>query len=278
MDEYDKNIDSLKNFEVDFKTSENELWAQIEKATIDKPKSKTYNLNWVRYAVAASIALLLGIGLFMRLYTIELATQKAEQMSFELPDGSSVILNAASLASYHPYWWNFNREIKLNGEAFFKVAKGEKFSVISEEGTTSVLGTSFNVFARENTYRVFCKTGKVSVSSNKFDIKYQIIPGELAVIDNLNKSGSKKSTDERDYLAWTYNKFSFTNASLVAVFNELERQYNIQIEYNIALENLKFGAYFEKPEKVEEALELIAMQFNLNIEKTANNQFKVLEK
>jgi ferric-dicitrate binding protein FerR (iron transport regulator) len=283
MSEYDENIDFFKNLEADFKTSEEDLWNKIDTKTQEvkeireEKKTVVYQLNPSYYAVAASLAILLSIGLFLRFYTINLEANKGEQLTYELPDGSKVLLNAASTASYKPYWWNFKRELKLSGEAFFQVAKGEKFSVISVEGTTTVLGTSFNIFARDQKYKVFCKTGKVSVSSNKHNIHYLLSPGELAQIDNSKKSGSKKSTNERDYLAWTYNKFSFTNAPLSSVFKELERQYNIQIEYNDQIANLHFGAYFDKPDHVNDALDLVTMQFRLKFEKTGNRTYRINE-
>jgi ferric-dicitrate binding protein FerR (iron transport regulator) len=275
MTEYDKNIDFFKNLEADFKTSEEDLWAKIEEKTQKASKPKSIQLHWAKYAVAASLILLLGIGSFLRFYTVELVVDNGQQLSHELPDGSQIKLNAATVASYQPYWWNFKREIKLSGEAFFEVAKGEKFSVTSEEATTSVLGTSFNIFARDKEYQVYCKTGKVSVSSNKYDINYKLIPGDLAIIDNANMAGSKKSTDERDYLAWTFNKFSFTNAPLSAVFIEMERQYNIQIDFNPAIANYTFGAYFEKPETAVEAIDLICVQFQLNFEETKERKYKI---
>jgi len=276
MENYDKNIDSFNKLEPDFEWSQDDIWSRIEKKTTAKSETKTFKLNRSIWAVAASIIILLSIGLFMRFYSVDIQSMKGEQFSHELPDGSIIQLNAATSLSYHPYWWNFDRSIEFSGEAFFKVEKGKSFTVISEEAQTTVLGTSFNIYARENDYEVFCKTGKVRVESNKYDIKYLIHPGELAIIDNNKKSGSKRAIDERDFLAWTENKFSFTDTPLSQVFAEYERQYNIDIQFDDKIAALKFGAYFEKPSDAEQALDLIAMQFHLKFEKTGNKQFKVI--
>lgn len=278
MENYDKNIDSFNQLKPDFELSNNDLWAKIEGKTIAKSEPKTYKLNRTTLTMAASIIILLSIGLLMRFYTVDIQSLKGEQFSYELPDGSIIQLNAATSLSYHPYWWNFDRSIEFSGEAFFKVEKGKSFTVISEEAQTTVLGTSFNIFARENKYEVFCKTGKVRVESNKYDIKYLIRPGELAIIDNSKKSGSKRAIDERDFLAWTQNKFSFTDAPLSQVFAEYERQYNVDIQFDPKIAALKFGAYFEKPSNAEQALDLIAMQFHLTFEKTGNGKYLIKKK
>lgn len=275
MENYDKNIDFFKHLEADFEKSEHDLWAGIQEKTSSKKESKSFQLRWLKYAVAASVVILAALTLFLRLYTTEIVVPKGQQLSYHLPDGSAVQLNAQSMISFQPYWWRLNREVHLRGEAFFEVTKGEKFTVLSEEGTTSVLGTSFNIYARNNTYEVYCKTGKVKVASTKHDIKYQLTAGNLAIIDNKHLAGSKKNTNERDYISWTQNKFSFTDTPLQSVFEEMERQYNIQIDYNEEVAALKFGAYFVKPQQADQALELVCMQFQLNFEKTATQQYKI---
>ncbi|NPD47175.1 FecR family protein [Methanococcoides sp. SA1] len=275
MIEYDKNIDSFKNLENDFATSDDALWAKIDEKTILKKESKTIKLGWKSYGIAASIAILVGMTMFLKLYSIDIIASKGQHISHELPDGSMVQLNAASSIHYKPYWWNMEREVELSGEAFFEVEKGESFTVISEEGKTTVLGTSFNIFARDSEYQVYCKSGKVEVASNKYDIHYRIIAGELALIDNLAKSGMKKQMNARDYTSWIDHKFSFTNEPLTKVFQELERQYNIHIDYSEDLSALKYGAYFERPQHPDLALDLICIQFQLNFEETANGYYKV---
>ena len=103
-----------------------------------------------------------------------------------LPDGSIAQLNGSSTLKYHPYWWNISRNISLEGEAFFEVAKGSKFSVESKNGTTSVLGTSFNIYARSNQYEVVCVTGKVWVENATGEVSTIITPNQKAVLSIPN--------------------------------------------------------------------------------------------
>ncbi|MDA3929761.1 MAG: FecR family protein, partial [Prolixibacteraceae bacterium] len=105
--------------------SEATVWSDIEAKIEAKPSGKVSRLTsgYVRWAVAASLLVLLGIGTFMRFYKLSIETNAGEHQLVLLPDDSSVDLNAKSSISYKPYWWRFNREIKFEGEAYFEVEK-----------------------------------------------------------------------------------------------------------------------------------------------------------
>ena len=85
-------------------------------------------------------------------------------MVVTLPDNSIVTLRGGSELSYAPYWWFADRSLQFEGEAFFDVEKGSSFTVQSDNGVTQVLGTSFSIYANDENYEVFCKTGKVKSS------------------------------------------------------------------------------------------------------------------
>ena len=153
-------IDFYNNLENPFIQSDLELWEKIARRTQAKPKVKIFQLNWIRYATAATVLIIVGTTFFMWLYTETIISEKGEHLSYVLPDGSNVELNAETSLSYQPYWWDFNREVVLSGEAFFDVEKGETFKILSENGITEVVGTSFNIYSRNSDYKVFCETGK----------------------------------------------------------------------------------------------------------------------
>jgi ferric-dicitrate binding protein FerR (iron transport regulator) len=60
-----------------------------------------------------------------------------------------LILNAASKLSFNEKKWADQRALTLEGEAFFKVQKGQTFSVNTTAGVITVLGTQFNVKERK---------------------------------------------------------------------------------------------------------------------------------
>ena len=276
MEKHDKHISFYNKIETDLKQTDDELWAKIEKQTINKPKTKILKLNWLKYAAAAVVLLLAGVSLFMKFQTKTIISNKGEHLSHILPDGSVIELNAETSLSYHAYWWRFKRELEFSGEAFFEVEKGKSFTVISNEGTTQVLGTSFNIYARDNDYKVFCKTGKVKVHSTKIDIQFEIQAGELAIIDNQKEAGSKSKVNGKNFVTWKDNRFNFINEPLQNVFAELERQFNVEIICNNKNVNeFEFVGNFQKPKTIEQALDLICPSFDIVYKKLNNNKYEI---
>jgi ferric-dicitrate binding protein FerR (iron transport regulator) len=100
--------------------------------------------------IAAALLLLAGIFSLLRFYTTTKSCPAGQHLSYILPDGSSVEMNADSKITFHPLWYRFARKIDFEGEGYFEVKKSKKFEVVSESGTTEVLGTSFNIYSRDN--------------------------------------------------------------------------------------------------------------------------------
>ena len=104
--------------------------------------------KWLPMSIAASILLCCSMLYFYSVKPATYNTTIGESIQFSLPDESSVWLNAKSEISHNKDWEN-TRDIKLNGEAYFEVAKGKKFTVETPQGTVTVLGTKFNVKQRD---------------------------------------------------------------------------------------------------------------------------------
>jgi len=291
MENKDENINNRK-----YKAVEDDLFARLENPfaeTKDKIwdeifegveqsveiKSKVRVVSFTKMRIVAAVLIpIIGIAFFMRFYTKTIDCSRGEHISYILPDDSKVNLNAQTLISYKPYWWYFSRELSLEGEAFFDVKKGEKFKVVSKSGTTEVLGTSFNIYARNNNYKVFCKTGKVKVSSTDANVELIIEPGEIAVLDNKNKKGNVENVVAEDILYWKENKFNFSSKPLDDVFNVLELQYDVSIEVELNdLSDYLYTGYFVKSKSVEKSLDLICKSFNLTFVKLSNKKYKVLQ-
>ena len=134
--------------DIPYSETKAEIWNKLSDQIDLKERRSSISLKpgkrYLWYATAACVSLIIGISIFIRFYSVEMNVPGGQHLATNLPDGSKVHLNAETRLSYKPYWWRFSRELKLEGEAFFKVNKGKKFSVRSEFGTTSVSGTSFN--------------------------------------------------------------------------------------------------------------------------------------
>lgn len=240
---------------------------------IETEKTISVRFRSPYFYAAAVIILLLGLVITMRYYTTTITSQRGEHLVYALPDDSKVSINAESQLSYNPYWWFMERHVKLSGEAFFEVSKGEKFEVKSELGTTSVLGTSFNVFARSNNYKVDCFTGKVKVKSNSKE-ELILTPSYSAEILSDGSIKLSKFSDTKSEIDWINNMFSFNAVPLKEVLREVERQFNIRIEANIS-DDLIYSGNFSSERSVEETLNLLCKPFALEYEKINKKVYRL---
>ena len=190
---------------------EADVWATIEAQIDARPHGRSIFLNFAftRWAVAASIVVLLSLGSFLRFYSVKVETTTGQHLVAELPDHSKVNLNAQSSLTYFPYWWKLNRMVKLEGEGFFEVEKGRKFTVFSTKGITQVVGTSFNIFAREDIYKVTCITGSVKVKS-KLGFEVLLKPNSKAEIQSNGKISILSDIETYPEISWKKNIFLFT--------------------------------------------------------------------
>ena len=128
--------------------------------------------------------------------------------------------------------------------------KGKRFSVESKNGVTTVLGTSFNIYARDTNYEVNCLTGKVKVEVP--DGQQQIIyPNQQVKLENNQLQVSDVNADHST--DWRNQNFIFTSATLKRVFREIEIAYNVSIKIQ-GDETLVYSGSFEKLDNIEEVL------------------------
>ena len=176
--------------------------------------------------IAAAIALLFAISYFyMNSLDETISTEYAQRETVILPDASEVILNAGSEISFSKKKWDQNRNIDLEGEAFFKVAKGQKFTVSTEIGTVTVLGTQFNVEQRQGFFEVTCYEGLVSVQYDTRETRLKAGSSFIAF------NGQIIESEELETLvpSWVNDESSFRSIPLKFVLAELERQYDIEV-------------------------------------------------
>ncbi len=241
------------------------LYARIEANKNRTVKVRTLS-PWIS-RIAAMLILALGVTYFV--YTTRVTTQFAEngkRTEFLLPDNSSVTLNAGSEADYKAWNWKNNRKLQLDGEAYFKVAKGQTFDVITTMGKVTVVGTQFNVKARDNRLDVTCFEGKVRVTGNGQEIL--LTPGKSIAFENGKMLDMPD--DENLQPGWLTYETSFKSEKLASVISEMERQYNIDIDLKAKqLEGKKHTGYIPM-NNIDEALEIITTSYQLKSQKVDN--------
>jgi len=274
----DEFLNSLPEIELPYSKSKDEVWAEMM-TEIDKtkaPVNKTKRL-WVVYSLAASLVLVLASAAFMRFYSVTQYCPKGEHMSVLLPDKSRVELNANSSLSYHPYWWQFAREVKFEGEAFFNISKGNRFDIISRYGSTRILGTSFNIYTRKNNYKVTCFTGKVKVFSNLTQDEVVLYPKDYASINRNGQIELEKGINVKEKTMWRDHIFFFTGTPIQHVFEEIELQYDIRI-IKKDLSEISYTGNFKKSNSVDEILNWVCLPLGLEYSKLSSKKFIVRPK
>lgn len=205
--------------------------------------------------VAAVVAIMLaGSYFYLNSLNASFSTELAERSEVVLPDNSEIFLNADSKVSFSEKNWSENRNVDLEGEAFFKVAKGEKFTVSTENGVVSVLGTQFNVENRNGFFEVTCYEGLVSVSYNGTERKLPAGTSFVAI------NGKVQDFDDISLVqpSWLNHESSFQSIPLRYVLAEFERQFNIEVKTeNVDTEQLFTGTFNNKNIKL--ALESISI-------------------
>ena len=231
----------------DKKTSEwdkDAIWQKIKtegevEFKREKPAAKKSKLRWLIVGTAASLLLVVGYWsrymLTMDVYT----TTFAEQKVVDLPDGSVVHLNADSEIRFCRKTFDEKRLIELFGEAFFEVEEGSTFKVETDNGEVRVLGTSFNVRARENRLDVNCYSGKVGVSFNDFEDEAVLTRGDVILSRDKNILNQYKEEEASDGPDWKQGRSVFKNVRFEEVIKELERQFDIQIKVEEDISNIE---------------------------------------
>jgi len=276
--------DFFTNVEVPYSKSKDEIWDQIntdidsvdinQKDKIKVKKNRVIKPSFI-YSIAATLLILLGTFSILRYLSTTVVCPSGQHLSINLPDGSTVTMNSNSTLTYYPLWWQFSREVSLSGEAFFNVEKGKNFSVVSSLGETMVLGTSFNVFSRDDEYRVACITGKVKIISLT---KKQVIlsPDYHAEITKNGDIKVTKNNNSRYAIGWMESMFDFTSVPLHDVIGEIEHFYNVTIATNTELDYFYTG-YFSKQKPVEEVLNLLCKPFGLTFVKKSENNYEIIQ-
>ena len=250
--------------------------SQFSKASDFETFKNTYHkkpsvkgLTWIKPLLRVAGVLFLAFGLYFTVFNKDLVEERtlvSEKATVSLPDLSKVTLNADSEITYDAKTWDSKRRLNLKGEAYFKVAKGKTFDVITKSGIVTVVGTEFNVKARNDYFEVICYEGIVKVTSDS--ISRQLLAGETYRILNKRFSEDKTADSEPQ---WTKNRSSFKSIPFNEVVEELERQYSVKVAFKYTDTTRLFSGGFVH-DNLENALMSITQPMNLTFEISSPNQ------
>ncbi|MEM9830667.1 MAG: FecR domain-containing protein [Bacteroidota bacterium] len=245
------------------------IWQQVEEGLENQPKVVIMNPtrqygSWQKVAiVAAGLALFVISFLLLRDTTRIIRSEPGQQISYTLPDRSVVTLNAGSEIAFDASDWENQRRVRLVGEAFFEVEPGSRFQVVSEGGSVEVLGTSFNVYARNERLGVACYSGKVKVSATQGRAAQLLTPGSGIIVTEHEITSF--SVDIQQKVEWRTGSFIYDNVPLSEVLEELERQYNLEVELHAEIQDKNYSGQFTNDD-LTGALQMICLPMELTYE------------
>lgn len=219
-----------------------EIEAGEEVAETSPPRIR--RLRWLGY-VAAAVALLL---LVLQVWNINrrwevIRTEAGQRLTYVLPDSSVVELNAASTLRFASRDYARQRRVQLTGEAFFQVEEGPAFVVETDRGAVTVLGTSFNVLARDEDFVVDCFTGRVQVALDRSGAAQVLTAGRGARAAEGNTLEGY-AFDEAKAAGWRRDRIYFEETSLGSVFDEVERQFDVDIQMGDSIPQREVTGFF----------------------------------
>ncbi|MCB0437517.1 MAG: FecR family protein [Mangrovimonas sp.] len=246
----------LKFFKPEAYATDKEL-----ETVMGKIKAQNTPTSWFKpfLRIAAILFLSFSIYYFASGLDTTIHTLAASKTLVELPDHSSVNLNAGSSLVYNKRAWDDHREVTLDGEAFFKVAKGSKFDVVTSAGTVSVMGTQFNVKERDSYFEVICYEGLVKVSHETQETYLR--PGDSFLILDGKIIATEKTQDLGP--SWLNNTSNFKSVPLQMVLDELERQFNVTVNASSVDTSKLFTGSFTH-DNLETALKSVTLPFHLS--------------
>ncbi|MFA5668118.1 MAG: FecR domain-containing protein [Balneolaceae bacterium] len=219
--------------------------------TIGRDTILSLNSSW---AVAARVAAIFILAALVGTYTYktfyiqpavesenifrEITMAKGQRGGVTLSDGTKVYLNSDSKISIPNVFANDLREVHLEGEAYFDVAKNPNrpFIIKVDGAVVQVLGTSFTVrsYAGEGAVQTVVEEGVVSFRAEGKTLNEGVIltKGKLGRLNLASKEIVKETVDDLElYLSWKEGYLKFNEATMKEVARQLERKYDIEVSF-----------------------------------------------
>jgi transmembrane sensor len=203
-----------------------------------------------------------------------------QKLKVQLSDGSSIQLNSGSSITVQDEFADDKREVRLNGEAYFDVAKEKRPCIIlTDNAKIEVLGTSFNIWARNNQTRVIVKDGVVRLSSLMSENDFVIIQADQMsrVVEDRDPIDVKDIQAER-FIGWPEGKLVFEHCPLEEFIGEIKRQYNINIKVQTeSMKDLKLTGTFDNF-TIDQVLTSVCLTFNFKCDRIDEDIYLLRQK
>lgn len=252
------------------------IWSKEAPQTHTYRKPIMSKLLWKVTKVAAVIALILMTSIgevkeYFRNTSQSMQTITApegQRVQLALADGTKVWLNSNSTLQFSEHGFKEDeRQVILNGEAYFEVKRAEKqpFIVKTAKYDIRVLGTSFNVSAYTNSgiFETSLVTGKVQINSLHSNEEIVLFPNDRLTVANGRMIKSRFAST--DAFLWKDGIYSFDDETFEVIFKKLEQYYEVRIiNTNQQLATQKCTGKFRQKEGIEQVIKVLQRRANFS--------------
>lgn len=185
---------------------------------------------------------------------------KGQVKEIFLSDGTHVWLNADSKLSFPMAFISGDREVSLEGEAYFEVASDFKnpFIVTTKNHKVKVTGTCFNVceYPESNIIETTLEEGRVKILSG--NLLKDLFPGHQSSFNTETSVIRISRVDFKVYTAWKDGRYELKNEPLEKIMNIVERWWDVKVDYDKkSMGQSSFTVVIKRHKPVEHLFELI---------------------
>lgn len=261
------------------------VWSATTEEEVITPVRKMR--HW--YGIAAAVALLVTTGTWLwqnekkntltatAVHNDTVVNKSDHVQLLTLTDGSKVFMGPFSSIIYTSGYNDTSRELWLNGEAYFEVAKDSRraFKVHTDELITTALGTAFNISTgnrADGSIQVSLTAGKVSVATTTES--YLLEPGQMIRYRKGKPLQPPALFDAATVLDWKSGKVIFEGTSLEDAFAKLQSRYGCTIIFdNAQLGKRKVTGEFDRNEGAVHILNVLRYVHNFSYRVSGTNHF-----
>ena len=239
--------------------------------------------QWMKYTAIITVVLLLGGGAGYWFYQNEtdmlVATaNKGTVEEVTLPDGTKVWLNNSATLKYPRKFSDTERNVYLEGEAYFKVTRNpqQPFIVESDAMRVRVLGTVFNFKCDKNSQvaEATLIEGEIEVKGKQNEGQIILAPGQRAELNRGSGRLIVKQVEAKLDAVWHDDLIPFEQADIFTITKALERFYDVKIILSPDIRSDKtYSGVLKKKSNIESVLQSLQNAIPINYKIVGSNIF-----
>lgn len=263
--------------------AEARLFRRLEIEKTAQQKTKRIR-NFMKYAAMIAVILLGGSGVGYWIYQLDpsqdmlIARADNTVQMVTLPDGTKVWLNQSTTLTYPRQFSSKERNVHLEGEAYFEVTKNRQkpFIVESQSMRVRVLGTIFNFKSSKD-----CRITEASLIEGEIEVKGQkdegmviLLPGQKAELNKTTGRLMVKQVNVRMDAAWHDGLIPFEQADIFEIAQTLERFYDVKIILSPDIKADKtYSGVLKKKDTIDAVLKSLTNSIPINYKIVGDNIF-----